>query len=283
MEIQEKLTKQVFEKYVPAAKSPDRNDSVYNRLKGQFVLSYVRLAETVIGTPFVTAFETDEANSEQVLRYVAIDTFVSQARSLDLVLTATGFGIVSTESTAPASQQRVDSLIAQERLELLTVRALITSSLRRVTGWPDSIQAQALIGCLLWHPESVWPYVTIRPSAENWQVVTGRLKEAENVIRGKGIGDDYMDELIEKTRSLTLGNADIIVADKCKRFMLDFVNRYDTEKQVQQVNKRLLDAIVAQVETYPDNYQTYTDSQLYKARHSERYRNKREDPTFFFM
>lgn len=283
MEIQEQLTKQVLEKYVPAAKMPERNDSVYNRLKGQFKLSYDRLKETVMGTQFVTEFEADEANREQVLRYVAIDTFVGQARSLDLVLTATGFGIVSTDSTAPASQQRVDALIAQERLELLTVRALITSSLRHLTGWPDTIQAQVLIGCLLWHPESVWPYVTIRPSVENWQVVTGRLTEAENVIRAKGIGDEYMDELIRKTRSVTLGDADIIVADKCKRFMLEFVNRYDTEAKVQLVNRYLLDAIVAQVESDPDSYPTYRDSQTYKARHSERYENKREDPTFFFV
>ena len=284
MEIQEQLTKQVFEKYVPGAKMPERNDSVYNRLKGQFCLSYDRLVETVIGGDrFVTDFESDEANKEQVLRYVAIDTFVGQARSLDLVLTATGFGIVSTDSTAPASQQRVDVLIAQERLELLTVRALITSSLRHLTGWPETIQAQALIRCLLWHPESVWPYVTIRPSVENWQVVTGRLTEAENVIRVKGLGDEYMDELIQKTRAVALDNADIIAADKCKRFMLDFVNRYDADKPVQQVNKYLLDTIVSEVESYPDCYPTYKESQLYKARHSERYENKREDPTFFLM
>lgn len=283
MEIQVQLTKQVFEKYVPAVKAPERNDSVYNRLKEQFSLSYSRLIGTVIGQDFVTAFEQDESNREQILRYVAIDTFVAQARALDLVLTATGFGIVSTDSTAPASQQRVDSLIAQERLELLTVRALIASSLREVEGWADSYLAKAIVNCLLWHPESVWPYVTIRPSAENWQVVTGRLKEAENVIREKGIGDEYMDELVRKMRSLTLENADIIVVDRCKRLMLEFVNGYDPEKHVQHVNKHLMDSIVQQVESYPDSYPTYTNSRIYKARHSERYENKREDPTFFFM
>ena len=283
MEILTQLTKQVFEKYIPAAKMPDRNDSVYNRLKEQFALSYAHLIGTVIGQDFVAEFENDEANAAQVLRYVAIDAFVSQARALDLVLTATGFGIVSTESTAPASQQRVDALLAQMRLELLTVRALIVSSLRQVRGWPETMLAASLIGSLLWHPESVWPYVTIRPSVENWQVVTGRLMEAENILRRDGIGDEYMDELVRKTRTMSLEEADIIAADRCKRFMLDFVNRYNADAPVQHVNKHLLEAVVEVVESSEENYPTYSNSRIYKGRHSERYENKREDPTFFFM
>lgn len=283
MEIQTELTKQVFEKYVPAAKMPDRNESVYNRLKEQFLLSYGRLVGTVIGQDFADAFEADEACMAQVLRYVAIDAFVAQARSLDLVLTGTGFGIVSTESTAPASQQRVDALLAQERLELLSVRALIVSSLREVSGWADTMLAASQIACLLWHPESVWPYVTIRPSVENWQVVTGRLMEAENAIRRYGTGDEYMDELIVKTRRKSLSDADIAVADRCKRFMLDFVNRYVPDKPVQYINRALMDAIVEQLESEPDSYPAYVNSRIYKGRHSEQYKNKREDPTFFFM
>ena len=45
----------------------------------------------------------------------------------------------------------------------------------------------------------------------------------------------------------------------------------------------LLRQVVHQLECYRDSYPAYTGSTLYARRHAERYQNKKEDPTFFFM
>ena len=282
MEILTKLTKEVFEKYVPAAKMPERNDSVYNRLKEQFQQSYNNLVRQYIGVAFVTDFEAMVGAEGLVLHAVSVDAFIRQARSLDLVLTATGFGIVSTESTAPASQQRVDSLLAQLRLELLHVLADIVRMLLLVEGWPDSGCAWLRVNTLLWDPDNVWPYVTMEPSAENWVLLQGRIREAENIIRCRAAGDDYMDYLLNALRHGSFTPADRVVRDYAVNFILNFVNTYDPNEAFHPGKKYLLDDVIRTLEAHPEEYPAYMDSSIYKARHMERYENKRKDPSFFF-
>ena len=280
MDIQSELTKQVFEKYVPAVKSPEHNDSVYNRLKGQFALSYNALLAEIISPELAAQAEAQDLIKQQMLRWVSIHTFVAQARALDLVLTATGFGIVNTESTAPASQERVNSLIAQEQLELVTVRTVIAVQMLGIEGWGATVQAGNCIDALLWNSSEIWAGTILRPSIDEWFKVTARIQMAENVLRGV-ISDEYMEELLQKMRTNNLENADIIIVNKCKAFTFDYINRYDETKGL--FNRRLLDDVMLQLETYTDSYPTYVDSKVYAAKHSERYENKREDPTFFFM
>lgn len=40
MDVTKEITKEIFEQYVPAAKMPERNTSVYNRMVPYFSLSY---------------------------------------------------------------------------------------------------------------------------------------------------------------------------------------------------------------------------------------------------
>ena len=282
MEILTKLTKTVFEEYVPAAKMPERNDSVYNRLKTQFQLSYDWLVENIIGAGFRDAFEADEEAQKMILHFVAVDAFVRKARSLDLVLTATGFGIVSTESTAPASQQRVDSLLGQLRLEDIETGFAIVAALLPLNGWADSPNAINRVDSLLWNPADVWPGVILPPSFENWVTLQGRIMQAENIVRQKAIGDDCWEYLIDAMRHGTMTTVDHGLASAAIRFTLDYVNRYDETKVYQPINQHLLDGVTKVVEANADALTAYKDSDLYAARHKERYENKREDPTFFF-
>ena len=111
------ITKEKFESYVPAAQMPERSTSVYDRLQKAFERAYGVISREIVGASFVDRVEQDKGTKEDIMALVCIMAFVNSARSLDLVLTATGFGIVSTTSTAPASRARVDSLIEEMRLE----------------------------------------------------------------------------------------------------------------------------------------------------------------------
>lgn len=279
MEILTKITKQVFEAFVPAAKMPEHNDSVYGRLSEQFKVVYDRLIQNIVAPSLETELDAEGPLQKEVLRYVCLEAFVQSIRSLDLVLTATGFGIVSTASMAPASKSRVDALMEDCRLRAAESLCAIVKSMTGRNGWGDTPQARQSIQCLFWHICCLSQYTTLPYTADNWQKARGLSLTADAFLR-KAISEEYMEELLRKMRHATLDNADIIIMQKCNSFTGGFISSYELDKSP---NQHRLDDIVEQLETYPASYPVYTASETYKARHGERYRNRKEDPTFFFM
>lgn len=280
MDITQEITKEVFERYVPAAKMPERNSSVYNRLEVQFIAAYAMMVRTLVSPECETALDSNERLKKLAVHLVCIDAFVRTCRSLDLVLTATGFGIVSTESTAPASKSRVDALVEEMGLQELDLIDEMIQELMKVEGWGLTEQAQMRVPTLFYSPRQLKFMTTLKLSTDNWQLARGRAVTASALLR-KEISDEYMDELLVKLRTDTLGNADVIIMQKCCAFMADFISMYDLSGGIP--NELLLRQVVHQLESYRDNYPTYTGSTLYARRHAERYQNRKEDPTFFFM
>ena len=280
MEILTIITKEVFEAYVPAAKMPERNSSVFNRLQMQFETAYTMMIRTLVSPQCEGELDTNSHLKTLAIPLVCIDAFVRTCRSLDLVLTATGFGIVSTESTAPASKSRVDALIEQLSLQELDLIDEIIQELMKVEGWGLTEQAQMRVATLFYRPQQLEHMTTLKLTTDNWQLAQGRAVTASALLRNE-ISDEYMDELLQKLRTASMGNADIIVMQKCCAFMADFISMYDLNGGIP--NELLLRQVVHQLEVFPDSYPTYTSSTLYARRHAERYKNKREDPTFFFM
>lgn len=280
MNITQAITKEVFETYVPAAKMPERNGSVFNRLQQQFVAAYAMMIRTLISPQHETELDTNERLRNLAVPLVCIDAFVRTCRSLDLVLTATGFGIVSTESTAPASKSRVDALIEQLSIEELDLIDEMIQELMKVEGWGLTEQAQMRVATFFYRPQQLRSMTTLKLTTDNWQLALGRATTASALLRNE-ISDEYMDELLMKMRTAAMGNADIIVVQKCIAFMADFISMYELNGGIPNV--MLLRQVVHQLESYRDSYPTYTSSTLYARRHAERYQNKKEDPTFFFM
>ena len=279
MEIKNEVTKEIFESYVPGAKMPERNDSVYNRLKEHFQLSYEQLIHQTIGNDSVAAAESDTAIKQRILRFVCLHAFITVARSLDLVLTATGFGVVSTNSMTPASKTRVDAFINDCRMEALMAHHGLVEHLVCLEGWGGTFQARVTIQCLFWHINHLRTYTALQVTADSWQSASGLALVADAFLR-KAISTEYMDELLDKVRTHSCNNDDQIIIGRCLRFIGGFVSGYEYCKEP---NQQQLDAIVDILETFISHYPTYQQSETYKGRHAERYQNKKEDPTFFFM
>lgn len=279
MNITQAITKEVFESYVPAAKMPERNTSVYNRLQLQFVAAYAMMIRTLISPQCEAVLDTNDRLKNLAIPLVCIDAFVRTCRSLDLVLTATGFGIVSTESTAPASKSRVDALIEELSLQELDLIDEMIQELMTAEGWGQTEQAQMRVPTFFYRPSQM-SLTTLKMTTDNWHRATGFASTASALLRNE-ISDEYMDELLLKLRTASMGNADTIVVQKCVAFMADFISMYELNGG--RPNELLLRQVVHQLETYRDSYPTYTSSTLYARRHAERYKNRKEDPTFFFM
>lgn len=274
------ITKELFEKFVPVAKTPTRQESVFTRMADFMEVAYNKLCDEVIGSSMVETVESDEKMLAEIMRFVCITAFISAARSLDLVLTSTGFGIVSTESTAPASSARVNALIADLRVQALLSKERIIEKLIRTEGWGTTDVAIVQIATLFYRPRLMRQKCTLPLTAENWQTALQRAQEADAVLRDH-ISTEYMDELLEHLRTASMTNADIVIYEKSTSFIADFISGY--EQTGAKWNKNTLRQIVEQLESYPSSYTTYTSSPLYSYRHAERESNKQEDSLFFFM
>lgn len=279
MDILREITKEVFERNVPAAKMPERNNSVFERMLGMLQTSYTMMIKTLVSPEYESALDREELKT-LAIRCVCLDAFVRTCRSLDLVLTATGFGIVSTESTAPASRARVEALIEEMAVEALLTVDRMLQLLVKTDGWGRTEQAQFRIPTLFYRPVYMKMWATMPLTSQNWQLARGRAASADAFLRSE-ISEEYMDELLLKVRTGTLENADVIVMDKCNHFTGDFVSSY--ELSMGMPNKKLLRSIMEQVESYAESYPTYVSSRLYAKRHAERFKNRKDDPTFFFM
>ena len=112
------ITKKDFDTAVPAAKEP--KGKIFEALQGSIEEQKYFIEAELLGIPGVTVVDTGEdAAAERLRRFVkqlvCVSAFVGGMRGLDLVLTATGFGVVSTQDTAPASKMRVDALEGELR------------------------------------------------------------------------------------------------------------------------------------------------------------------------
>ena len=280
MEILQTITKTVFESFVPVAKTPERNTSVYDRISRMLETSYANLISTLVSPAFEERLDNDPILNTETLRIVCLDAFVRSIRSNDLVLTATGFGVVSTESTAPASRSRVDALVEELTVEKLRAVDVMLQQLVTVTGWGDTEQARMQIPTLFYRPMFLKMWTTLPLTSANWQLAQGRAATADALLRDE-ISEEYMDALLTDLRAGRLSNADIIVMRKCCQFMGDFISNFELTGGCP--NKSMLRAIVGQLEAYKDSYPVYTSSLLYARRHAKRYENKKEDPTLFIM
>lgn len=279
MEILTEITKAVFETHIPAAKMPEHNSSVYNRIKEQFEVTYSQLVTNVISSNCVAELDTNTELKKTVVRYVCLKGFAQTVHSLDLVLTATGFGIVSTESMAPASKIRVDALLEDVMLEAKKAEHSIIRLMTSVAGWCNTFQAHKLIDVLFWDINYLAQYTTKKETTDNWQQARGLAVTADGFLR-KVVSDEYMDKLLDRMRQSSLTDEDMVIVGKCNQFTGGFISNYELDRRP---NKMQLDAIMLHLEANIINYPEYEASEVYKARHAERYENRKEDPSFFFM
>lgn len=278
MGIRNDITKEVFEKYVPAAKMPERNDSVYKRMEAAFDRAYEALVRDTIGPTFVASVEGDADANENAQAIVCITAFVQTARSLDLVLTATGFGIVRTDSTAPASRERVDSLLNESRLALYERREVLVRFLSGISGWDVTPQAVRSIGNLFWRI-SLLRETTLEYTADKWLWALGQSVDADRLVR-ETVGDDLMECLLDMLRGNNLSGHYAEVVRLAERVMAVAISKAASGEPP---HKRMTDRLTAYVEEHASELPEYMESQVYKARHHEGFKNEKGDSTFFFM
>lgn len=274
------ITKEEFDSAVPAAREP--KGKVFGAMLPHIQEKLDMIALYILGDVGVNAVENgDSAVSAIVRSYVVklacISAFVENMRSLDLVLTATGFGVVSTNDTAPASKMRVDALEEEQRRYELMARSLLLGQLFQLEGWNDTAQRRHCVDTLFYSFYFLTIYAGIsKPQQGDWYTNVPVMMEADGYLR-KHIGDDYMEELLLQMtgNKLTEDNKQICVL--CQKYIGACI------AQNQRLKSDLYMRLINLMEDNIDKYPTYANSKAYKLNHFKPYENHAEDSAFHFV
>lgn len=271
------ITKDDFEFAVKAGREP--TGDLFEILGDSIYIECERLAEEYLGPAGVQAVET-ESDTVLVLsvkRIACIRAFLSEMRSLDLVLTNTGFGVVSTNDTAPASKQRVDALDGQlRRNERLSVGTML-DRLFRVKGWNQQPQRQWHVQTLFYSIQQLETWAGINhPKPEDWDSAVPTILAADAYLR-KHLGNAYMDELLAQVTSYSLTNENGVIALLCLQYIGACIAQNMRLKE--ETYMRMINLMEEDLSQYP----TYADGEGYRLNHFKPYENHAEDTAFHFV
>lgn len=275
--MQIEITKQDFERAVPAAREP--KGKIFDVLEDAINYEVVKIESQVLGDVGAQAVEagTDTALVQAVKRLACVRAFLNEMRGLDLVLTATGFGVVSTQDTAPASKMRVDALDGQLRRQERLLLGTLLDRLFRVSGWNQQPQRQWNVQTLFFCLQQLEQWAGINhPNPEDWDVNYPVVMAADACLR-KHLGNAYMDELIDQLTGHSLSSQNIHIVVLCQQYVGACIAQNNRLKE--EIYMRMINRLEADLSLYP----TYADSEAYRLNHFKPYENHAEDSAFHFV
>lgn len=174
------------------------------------------LVEDIIGTDLETILEARNNDDSRLLkmcqRVIAVEAFLKSIPEMDLVLTDSGFGVISNQDVAPASKERVANLTAglQNKLDEAKDRLVtyLMASDRYSDDWRGTEQfARLSDGLILTFAEfkdvAVYNPRTAAAYPHTWEEFL-RLNAALNVAltsdAASYISLEYAEEILEKIR-----------------------------------------------------------------------------------
>ncbi len=268
-----KIDKDKFERIVLAATSATAE--VFDMMEDPIAVSTTKLKSTVFGT--VIDFEAlPEVVVEDVERFICLDAFYDAMPGLDLVLTSTGFGIVNNQNLSPASRDRVETLRKSIRQAADDAMDAIISGLIGNKDWANSAYGKLLISSLYYSASQLRDYAG-KPEAHRSDLIALRpvISEAEEIIY-RNISAVLFEYLLEQTRAKTLTEYETLLVWMLCKAVGFFVN------QQSQAFKRELDNAVNFLEGNIDKFSVYQESEAYKVKHFEWYKNEKDDSCYFW-
>lgn len=275
------ITKETFEHYVPAFRTPgtEEDSTVWAALATHLDAAAADLAGRY-GTHLPAVAD---GPAERLLCLAAARRAMAGA---DLVLTSTGFGVVSNQNLAPASRDRVQALAEELRREENQAADALAFRLLSASGgdWGATPEAVRMVDSLMWNPTLVRRYGVTAPQrrevyAEEYAELLPRIREAEQAAAAL-ISPELMEALVARQRTAgSTGNPDYVLAtEKARRFMAAHLMADRYPAAVRPLARDLLDF----VRRHADTLEEWRTSAVREAQEQPRYENTKSDPCFFF-
>lgn len=273
------ITKSDFEQALPVGAAA--NDSVYESVKPAIARQLSFSNDALLGVAGMQRMEELGEGSTLVNWYkqlVCLSAFLSVLRQLDLVLTPTGFGVVSNDNLAPASKQRVDALEGELRTQYHKTLAMTLNGLRS-ENWGATDQARHFIDHV--YDEYTYFFETHRNGTYiDWNSYQNTVEEAEEMLRTK-MGDRQMDDILDAFRRSDPNRLELyreVIACIIRFTDTWAVKGVATLKQ--PVYRRLMRIIDS--EEGKETFKLYRESIAYKANHHETFTNTKDSAGYVF-
>lgn len=263
------ITKEDFESIVTVAASAQTH--VYEKVQPYIGMQTDMFLSQVMGG-LSTA---DDEITAKAKAYVCLDAFLHVFRQLDLVLTPTGFGVVSNSTTAPASRERVNALEAQLLLERERTLGRLLVLLPKVSGWGDTAAARHLIRNLYYdiHMYETAAGKTVDFTA--WREAQSVILETDTAIRTR-ISDAQMEALLSAVRH------DTVTAEQLGAIVL--IQKITSLALAHSpLVKERVRGLINYLEQDDTTFTEYLASEEYKTNHYERFQNRKDSPGYCFV
>ena len=270
-----KITKAAFDLAIPAAQEP--KGTVFTKLESKIKEEIDDIAVDKLGDVGITAVNNNPSGkmAATVRALACVEVFLREMRGLDLVLTETGFGIVSTNNTAPASKMRVDALDGELRVKRLHLMDELLEECFKLEGWYQ--QGLVMIDTLFCCFKFLRQFSGLQaPISKDWENAATTILDTDRWLREK-ISDEFMDELIGKLATNSLGDKDRGVVYQIRRII--GVAIQGNKGTAYEYFRRLMNTLEGDL----DYFTTYANSSAYECNHFEPYENRQEDSAFHFI
>lgn len=272
------ITKGDLEAALPVATS--KNDNILKMLQPYLETAATTISVTLLGDIGVNAVNAADATDTIVTlvkREVCLQTFLPNMRSLDAVLTSTGFGVVSTQDLTPASKARVDALESSLKVLRLRTESALLRYLFAVDGWGSQRLRRLVVPTLFFDFDMLSRYAGIdSPTANDWNRCQPLIREADLLLRRK-ISDDQMNTLLTAMCCHELTDLQSIVATS----IVEFIGYHLQE--LAKAEHDMAEHILNTMEAHPDAFAGYMSSEAYQVNHFQGYENTKDSGMFIFQ
>lgn len=272
------IKREDFERAVPAFRSP--TPEVWNKVQ-RYVEGCTANWQAIITTDATLPDHMAATLATAICLRAAYDA----VPQMDLVLTPTGFGIVSNQNTAPASRERVDALRLQLRRDACRLEDHVLSYL---AAHNLMTLRRSRAGSLLWTPSLCTLYGIRTPEG-------GEVLREEFDAMGTALH-------AASARVVDVISPELYAALVTRQYAADAAPTPDPSPKEESYGAALLMArqlmaahvmhgrgiadhtrhLINYIEAHADQLDEYRLSPTYQARHTTQYENKQTDPSFFF-
>lgn len=276
-----------FKRFCPSSATPSdelfdmfqtaiRHSLEYVRgLAGEDIAS--RLDEVEDIPVLVSARDVVSGLAAAAAAYVCNRAYADTVPHLDLILTSTGFGVVSNENVAPASAERVQRLLKALEVSACRAHDALLHALLMFPEWRDSDQARGLLSSLFWNNAHFFMLGLSEPTASQIAQLRPKIVFAEAEL-ASFISPEMSACLLKSMRhpdeNTTLMYS---VMSSCRRYVAAHVA--GDSAGMGRLRHAVLELLTAHAEELP----AFRDSSVYAAIKSSRYENKEDDPCYFFV
>ena len=274
------ITKEDFQLVCPSATMPDdgmiRQIALYFIEAARVVASIVSPALMLMAENVTLSEKTtdeDVALGKEIRKFIAVKAYMLALPHLDLVLTATGFGVVSNQNVAPASADRVERLRRSLTAQLCECLDNLREMIRHREDLPEKYR-WFFRQSLFWSGEHARLFGNPDATTEDLTRHRAEISDGEVNLRHLISREmfAYLTDAVANGRETLTEKTCISL---CRNFVVACAKR--DESQLLHRNE-----LIAFLDENIGDFQVYERSSAYKANHFKPYQNEKDDPCFFF-